>query len=193
MTDDPGGEASAGDAAGAGTRTSDSAAPSDASTQQAVDAFARRVDYPLMVVTTGNHDGERSGCLAGFITKCSIEPPRFLVCISKLNHTLFVAERSDSLVLHLLGESQLELASLFGEQTGDLIDKFERCRWHVGGNGVPVLDECAAWIEGRIMASFPVGDHQAFLMRPVGGGRGRQAGVLTLQHSPAFEAGHPTS
>ncbi len=134
-----------------------------------------------------------SGCLAGFITKCSIEPPRFLVCISKVNHTFFVAERSGGLVLHLLGEDQVELASLFGEQTGDVVDKFDRCRWHPARNGAPVLDECAAWVEGAIMDSFPVGDHQAFLVRPVGGGSGRQKGVLTFQNSPSLQAGHPTS
>src|SRR5690606_28471984 len=51
--------------------------------------FARLVatfDYPLYIVTTAVGQ-ERSGCLIGFATQCSIHPPRFLACISKKNHT----------------------------------------------------------------------------------------------------------
>ena len=155
-------------------------------------AFSERVEFSLFVVTTGNRGGEMSGCLAGFVTRCSIGPPRFLVCISKVNHTYFVAERSDSLVIHLLGREQLALASLFGEQTGDVVAKFEQCRWHRGSLGAPVLDDCAAWVEGTIMDRYGVGDHQAVLMRPVDGGAGGQEGILTIRDAPSLQAGHPT-
>jgi flavin reductase (DIM6/NTAB) family NADH-FMN oxidoreductase RutF len=59
-----------------------------------------------------------SGCLAGFVTQCSISPPNFLVCISKVNHTLVVAQHSSGMGLHLLGADQVDLARLFGEETG---------------------------------------------------------------------------
>src|ERR1700728_3923 len=86
--------------------------------------FLDLVDYPLYVVTVRSSDADMSGCLAGFVTQCSIAPPHFLVCISKANHTLAVAERSSGMGLHLLGEDQVELARVFGEETGDLVDKF---------------------------------------------------------------------
>jgi flavin reductase (DIM6/NTAB) family NADH-FMN oxidoreductase RutF len=155
-------------------------------------AVREHVEFSLYVVTTGNQAGEVSGCLAGFVTQCSIGPPRFLVCISKVNHTYFVAERSESLVLHLLGADQIELASLFGEQTGDVVAKLEQCRWHPGSLGAPVLEDCAAWVEGTIMERFAVGDHQALLIRPVDGGAGRYNGVLTIRGAPSFQPGHPT-
>src|SRR5688500_11613792 len=53
--------------------------------QAGTSPFARlsaKLDYPLYIVTTtANDDGERSGCLIGFATQCSIHPPRFLACI----------------------------------------------------------------------------------------------------------------
>ncbi len=171
----------------------DRVADDEPPSEQASAAFTSRVEYSLLVVTTGGPDGETSGCLAGFVTQCSIEPPRFLVCVSKVNHTFFVAERSGGLVLHLLGQDQVELAALFGETTGDTVDKFERCRWHPGRTGAPVLDECAAWVEGAIMRHFPAGDHEAFLMRPVDGGAGPHDRVLTFQNAPSLRPGHPTS
>jgi len=137
-----------------------------------MDAFTDRMDYPLFVVTVAAAEGALSGCLAGFVTQCSIQPPRFLVCISKVNHTYAVAEVASGVGLHLLGQDQTGLASLFGEQTGDAVDKFEHCAWHRGTTGVPLLDECAAWLEGSIIGRLGVGDHEAFVIRVIATGQG---------------------
>jgi len=157
----------------------------------AMDGFTSATDYPLMVVTAGTPDGERSGCVAGFVTQCSIEPPRFLVCVSTVNHTFPVVERADGLALHLLGSDQTGLARLFGEQTGDRTDKFARCRWRTGLHHAPVLTECAAWLEGSILGHVSVGDHEAFLFQPETGGRGTRGGLLTVKSAPDLHAGHP--
>ena len=89
-----------------------------------LDSFFDLVDYPFYVVTVRAADANMSGCLAGFVTRCSIDPPNFLVCVSKRNHTFPVAERSSAMGLHLLGDDQVDLARLFGEETGDLVEKF---------------------------------------------------------------------
>jgi flavin reductase (DIM6/NTAB) family NADH-FMN oxidoreductase RutF len=154
-------------------------------------AFVSVADYPLAVVTVVADDGELSGCLVGFFTQCSIEPSRFLVCLSKVNHTYVVSRRAAGMCLHLMGEDQVPVASLFGEQTGDMTDKFSRCRWHRGVTGAPVLEQCAAWVEGTVLDRYDVGDHEAVLMTPVSGGSGDGAGLLTLHHSPEFHPGHP--
>ena len=62
-------------------------------------------DYPLYVVTAAA-DGQRSGCMAGFVTQSSLQPIRFLICISRVNHTFAVADKSEGLALHLLGADQ---------------------------------------------------------------------------------------
>jgi flavin reductase (DIM6/NTAB) family NADH-FMN oxidoreductase RutF len=162
-----------------------------ASVENAVRSFADRVDHPLMVVTVADDRGDLSGCLAGFVTQCSIRPPRYVVCISKLNHTYFVAEQAKAIALHLLGEDQTELASLFGERSGDAICKFDQVGWHRGSMGAPVLDDCAAWLEGGVLDRLSVGDHEAFLMRPASGGSGTYDGILTLKGAPDFDPGHP--
>ena len=77
------------------------------------------VDYPYYVVTVRAPDAEMSGCLAGFVAQCSIDPPNFLVCISKVNHTFAVAEQRRAWGSTFSGSDQGELARLFGEETGD--------------------------------------------------------------------------
>jgi flavin reductase (DIM6/NTAB) family NADH-FMN oxidoreductase RutF len=156
-------------------------------------AFTDRVDYPLLVLTIGTPTHELSGCLVGFVTQCSIVPPRFLVCVSKVNHTYFASERSDGLALHLLGAEQTAMASLFGEESGDSVAKFDHCAWSPGATGAPLLDDCAAWLECRVLDRFDVGDHRALLVRPLSGGPGNQPGVLTYRNAPDFDAGHPAT
>lgn len=153
------------------------------------DAFVAGLDYPLFVVTA--FDGrERSGCLVGFATQTSIDPPRLLVCLSAANHTLRVAEASALLAVHVLDERDHPLAELFGGETGDEVDKFERCRWRPGPGGVPLLEACPRYVVGRVLERIPLGDHVGHLLEPldVAGG---DAEPLTLADVDDVEPGHP--
>ena len=154
-------------------------------------AFSDLVDYPFYVVTVRGADADMSGCLAGYVTQCSIDPPNFLVCVSKLNHTFPVAERSSAMGLHLLGDDQVDLARLFGEETGDLVDKFASVDWRLGSTGAPLLVDSAVSVEGQILGHFSVGDHEAFLMRAVRAVTGGHAGLLTYRGAPRLHPGHP--
>ncbi len=79
-------------------------------TVESASALVNAAEYPLYVVTAGVGD-EFSGCLAGFVTQSSIKPVRFVVCISKVNHTFGIAERSKGLAVHQLGSDQRDIAS----------------------------------------------------------------------------------
>jgi flavin reductase (DIM6/NTAB) family NADH-FMN oxidoreductase RutF len=153
--------------------------------------FFDLVDYPYFVVTVRSPEADMSGCLAGFVTQCSIDPPNFLVCISKVNHTLGVAALAQGMGLHLLGRQQVELARLFGEETGDLVDKFASVDWRLGSTGAPLLVDAAVSMEGQILGHFSVGDHEAFLMRAIRAQAGGHSGLLTFRNAPAIHPGHP--
>ena len=58
-----------------------------------LDDFVAGLDYPVFVVTAASGD-ERDGCLVGFSTQTSIDPPRLLVCLSKANRTTRIARTS---------------------------------------------------------------------------------------------------
>jgi flavin reductase (DIM6/NTAB) family NADH-FMN oxidoreductase RutF len=158
----------------------------------AIDGLVRRVDYPLYVVTAAG-DGAVGGCLAGFVTQCSIQPPRLLVCISKQNHTFGLAEQASGLAVHLLGADQHDLASLFGERSGDTTDKLSRTGWRPGVTGAPILDRCSAWVEGRVLWHVSAGDHEAFLVTAERGGPGSQLGQLTFRAAGDLTPGHPAT
>lgn len=157
-----------------------------------LDPFLDGLDYPMFVVTVSGRDGgARAGCLVGFVTQCSIEPARLLVCLSKRNQTCRVARTSGSLALHALAEDQHELARLFGEQTGDDVDKFGRCSWRPGPDGLPLLSDCPRRVVGRVLQQVDLGDHVGFLLEPDEVSAPRQRPPLTFSAVRDLSAGRP--
>ncbi|MEA2687226.1 MAG: hypothetical protein QOE93_2421, partial [Actinomycetota bacterium] len=134
---------------------------------------------------------DRAGCLVGFAAQCSIDPPLLVVWLSKKNHTARVAHRASTLVVHFLALDQRDLAVLFGTTTGDDTDKFARCRWEPGPDGVPLLSDCTRWVAGHIVERFDTGDHVGHLLDLFDGAAGEWTGQLGFQWVKDLEAGHP--
>src|SRR3954466_13676483 len=98
----------------------------DELTAEDLEQLTGPLDPPLVVVTVS--DGkERSGCLVGFSTQCSIDPGRFAIWVSKANHTFRVGMEADAFAVHFLTEADRPVAELFGGETDDRVDKFARC------------------------------------------------------------------
>ena len=148
------------------------------------------LDYPMFIVTTVAADGERAGCLIGFATQISIKPPRFLAGLSNKNRTYRVARRAEHLGVHYVPADGVELAELFGSETGDEVDKFERCEWHEGPAGVPILEGLPNWFVGRIVERVEAGDHAAIVLEPVAGERQAEEEELTFHRAKRIEPGH---
>ena len=147
-----------------------------------------RLDYPMFIVTTVA-GGEQAGCLVGFGTQTSIGPSRFLACISDKNRTYRVARGASHMAVHLVPAERGDLAELFGGETGDQDDKFARCDWHEGPEGLPLLDGCPSWFAGRILERMPLGDHVGHLLEPFGG---NDAGEpwMDFRRAKHIEPGH---
>jgi flavin reductase (DIM6/NTAB) family NADH-FMN oxidoreductase RutF len=159
---------------------------------EAIAELVSRADPPLYVVTTAV-GAERAGCVVGFATQASIDPPRFLVALSIANRTWRIAQSATQLGVHLFGRERMDVITLFGGETGDDVDKFAHCGWSAGPGGVPVLDGATAWFVGRILGRFELGDHVGHLLEPIAGDVGAPVtdGVVTLDDGETLEPGHP--
>jgi len=93
------------------------------------DALVGDLEYPMFIVTARAGD-EPLGCLIGFATQLSIDPPRFLIGLSHKNRTFRRGGDSDVFGVHAVPDDAAELAELFGGETGDEVDKFARVAWH---------------------------------------------------------------
>lgn len=156
---------------------------------EAFDSIAGRLDHPIFVVTTATAT-ERAGCLVGFATQCSIDPARFLACISDKNRTCRVLEHASTMAVHLVPEEAERIVELFGGETGDDTDKFARCEWSPGPEGLPLLADCPSWFAGRILERRPLGDHVGHLIEPFAGHDEGNGGWFPLSRAMRIEPGH---
>ncbi|GCB43462.1 flavin reductase family protein [Streptomyces sp. NL15-2K] len=158
-----------------------------------MDAFIGRLNPDMCVVTAAAH-GERAGCLVGFASQCSIHPLRFVVWLSKANHTYRVARSARYLAVHLLTAEQRALAELFGANTGDRTDKFAHVRRREDYGGAVVLEDAAAWFVGSVELRADAGDHVGHVLDPVAWGEreGADGGpLLRLDDARGIAPGHP--
>lgn len=148
------------------------------------------LDGPMIVVTVAVGE-RRAGCLVGFHTQVSIDPARYLVCLSVNNHTYRLAKEATHLGVHFLGAEQRALAARFGTRCSADVDKFDGLEARTGPGGAPVLAESAHWFVGEIHGTLSFDDHAAFGLVPVAsGGASDRRPLLGFQAVKDLDAGH---
>ena len=161
-------------------------------TEQGFAEVMGSLDAPMAIVTTVSLDGEtRAGCLVGFHAQCSIEPARYVVWLSKANHTYRVGSLAARFAVHWLAEGDDDLAEHFGTLTGNEVDKFADVPWVDGGDGLPVLERVAnRLIAGRHTLVDDGSDHVCLVLDPidvVSSGEFRPLRFSAVRH---LDAGH---
>jgi uncharacterized BrkB/YihY/UPF0761 family membrane protein/flavin reductase (DIM6/NTAB) family NADH-FMN oxidoreductase RutF len=175
----------------AALRTRPTAEDATERTGAAFHALVSAADSPMFIVTAASGQGAAEqgmdGCLVGFATQASIDPPRFIVMLSKVNRTYSLALESDALAVHFLHESNRALAALFGSARGDEVDKFTRCTWTRGPHDLPVILGTRGWMIGTVRDRFDGGDHVGHLVELEVSREdtpGRQLGYQTVADLP---------
>ena len=152
-------------------------------------ALIGALDYPMLIVTAAAGD-ERDGCLVGFWTQTSIDPSRFLVCLSRKNRTYRIACDAGVLAVHVVPAGGEDLAELFGGETADEVDKLADVDWRSGPDGVPIVAACPNRFVGRVLDRLDTGDHVGFLLEPTEAQTGDQVDWLSFQQAKRIPPGH---
>jgi flavin reductase (DIM6/NTAB) family NADH-FMN oxidoreductase RutF len=79
---------------------------------------------------------------------------------------------------------------LFGSETGDEVDKFARCRWEPGPEGLPLLADCTRWVAGHIVERLDAGDHVGHLLDLFEAAAGAWSGQIGFQSVKDLDPGH---
>jgi flavin reductase (DIM6/NTAB) family NADH-FMN oxidoreductase RutF len=118
-----------------------------------------------VVVVTGHGNAGPAGFTATSFVSLSLEPA--LVCFSVLSTASAwrVLRSVDTVLVHLLGSHQEELASTFATSG---IDRFsEPTRWVRLATGEPLLEGTGSWIRAEVVQRVSLGDHILVVARPV--------------------------
>jgi len=115
----------------------------------------------VAVVTTCREDGSAAGLTVSAVASVSLDPTLVLVCVDRVSDTHAWMERAGYFAANVLEEGRGEtLARRF---SGGGAEKFRGVAWHPERTGAPVLDDALAWLDCRITAALPGGDHTIFV------------------------------
>ena len=157
----------------------------------------RNLTSPIVAITA-ERNGRGNGMISDAAVRASIVPsvPRVSVYIHKFNYRHDMIFETGRFAMHLLHTKQFDIVRRLGFVSGRDRNKLEGLPHHRGVLGVPVLDECFAHFECRVVNVMDTGSSTLFLGDVVAVGRGAAAGVepqgelLTATH---FRANMPAA
>jgi flavin reductase (DIM6/NTAB) family NADH-FMN oxidoreductase RutF len=154
----------------------------------------RNLTSPVVAITS-ERGGKRNGMIIDSAIRASIVPdlPRLAVFIHKFNFSHELIFETGRFALHLLRTDQYDLIHHLGFQSGRAIEKLAAVPHRPGTTGVPILDECHAHFECRVVNAMDTGSSTCFLGDVVAVGFGAAAAprgdVMTAayfrEHLPA--------
>lgn len=115
----------------------------------------RRWATGVAIVTTGD-DQRHHGMTVSSFTSVSVDPPIVTVALSNDTRTKNLVDEYGYLCINLLAEGQEPLSDLFAGRVGDDADRFKGIAISYGITGVPILEDSAAYVEGRIIQQIPL-------------------------------------
>src|SRR5574340_1600531 len=116
----------------------------------------------VTVVTTRSKDG-LAGLTVNSFTSVSLEPPLVLICVDLYSTALPYIRASGNFAVNVLTSEQEYLSRCFATNTPDRYEHFCHASFHLAATGSPILDGTLAFIDSRIVAEYPGGDHIIFL------------------------------
>ncbi len=114
----------------------------------------------VTVVTTKDAAGNLHGITVSAFCSVSLVPPMVLICIEKSTASHDSFAESGVFVVNVLHESQQNLSQRFAAPAED---KFSDVEFHLGIEGVPVLNHALANVECRLKHGYDAGDHTIFV------------------------------
>jgi flavin reductase (DIM6/NTAB) family NADH-FMN oxidoreductase RutF len=143
----------------------------------------RHFPYGLYVVTVA-HDGEDHGMTANWLTQASFEPPMIAVAIENTSKTIGLIRDSRHFAINLLLTGQRDLAGKLGRSSEQTPQKLKGIKTKPAPvSGVPLLTEALGWVECRVVATLPSGDHTLVLGEVVAAGVEHEGEPLTVQEA----------
>lgn len=124
----------------------------------------RNLTSPVVAITSA-HRGTRNGMIIDSAIRASIVPaiPRVAVFIHKFNFSHDLIYGSGCFALHLLRTDQYGLIHHLGFQSRRHVDKLATVPHRMGVTGTPVLDDCYAHFDCRVINAMDTGSSTCFL------------------------------
>jgi flavin reductase (DIM6/NTAB) family NADH-FMN oxidoreductase RutF len=121
-----------------------------------------RVPAGVVVVSARTENGYR-GLTASSLVSISADPPMVLVGLDREAATRAAVAEGKAFNVSVLTRSQEFIADRFAGRAPAIDLRWEGVPHRLGANGIPLVEGCAAWLECRLVAIHPAGDHDICL------------------------------
>jgi flavin reductase (DIM6/NTAB) family NADH-FMN oxidoreductase RutF len=149
----------------------------------------RQFPYGLYVVTVMS-EGEDHGMTANWVMQTAFAPPMVVVAIENESKSLPMMRDARAFAINLLAAGQRDVAAKLGKSSRNVPYKLRGVPTRPAPvTGAPVLSEGLGWVECRLVATMPAGDHTLVLGEVVEAGVEREGKALTLEESGMKYAG----
>ncbi len=111
-----------------------------------------------VLISAGQANAWR-GLTATSFTAVSIEPPLVLVCLDRFAVTRDAVLETAVFNVSLLSSRQEFIAERFAGRAPQVDTSWREIPHRLGSNGVALLEGAIAWLECRLEAVHPAGDH----------------------------------
>ena len=143
----------------------------------------RNLTSPVVAITT-SAGGVKNGLIVNSAQRASLVPsiPRISIYISKINYTHDLIYRGGVFTLHLLRNDQWDVIWRLGFRSGRDGDKLAELDVITGQTGCPVLTDCVAGFECRVVNAMDTGASTFFLGEVVNVQQGREGPLMTSEY-----------
>ncbi len=140
----------------------------------------RNLTAPVVAVTAARGT-KLNGMISDGAVRASIVPdvPRVAIFIHKLNFTHDMVFETGRYGLHILHRGQFDVIEKLGFASGREREKLDDVPHRIGSLGVPLLEDCWAWMECRVINAMDTGSSTFFLGDVVDIGRGPGKEIMT--------------
>jgi flavin reductase (DIM6/NTAB) family NADH-FMN oxidoreductase RutF len=124
--------------------------------------FMRRFPTGVTVVTSQSGDVQH-GMTANSLTTLSLDPPSYLICVSKAARLHPVIEESRKFCVNILGEDQADVSTTFAKT--DLTDdeRWATVEWRDSEIGARFIAGCTGYAECKVTAAYDGLTHTIYI------------------------------
>ena len=117
-----------------------------------------RLASSVVVISARTSVGFR-GLTASSLISVSLEPPLVLVALEREAATRDAVVEGNAFNVSVLARSQEFVAERFAGRAPAVDPAWNEVPHRIAGNGIPLLEGCAAWLECTLASVHPAGDH----------------------------------
>ncbi len=142
----------------------------DPQDRSSVQSSLRYLTHGVYVLAT-RRGRETSGMTAAWVTQVSEKPPCLAISVRGDRYTHDHIMQSATFSLSVLRDDQVDVATHFGETSGEYVDKFLGVPYGLTPSGSPHLLDCLAYLDCRVLDTMRAGDHTVIVGEVIAGER----------------------